>query len=95
MLQYVKDNKLKNIIVKSKYTNNSKKNKSIKNQRFIVNLDNFNGEKQELAFATTIHSVQGKTIKQQIFLVKKRFFNDKLLNVALSRNTKLDSLYIL
>lgn len=78
-------------IVKYKYTSAN----TIKNKRIIINKEDFNDKIHEIAFATTTHSVQGKSIKQNIFIDYQKIFELELLNVSLSRNEKIENLYLL
>jgi len=68
--------------------------KVAKGQRKVIPKSDFNPNKHKLAFATSIHSVQGLSIKYNLFMSTKSIFDKRILNVALSRTRKLANFYL-
>ena len=82
-------------MLKLKYTTNTKDH--VNNERVIM--QDFQGDTQELAFASTVHLVQGLTFTDRLFislsLLKKNCnFDSHLFYTAVSRLRDMDNLYL-
>lgn len=70
------------------------KSRATKGKREHINRSTYDPAKHKLAYATTVHSVQGLSIKYNLFMYVDGIFDKRILNVALSRTRKLANFYL-
>jgi len=80
-------------VLKCKY--NTTTSKYAKNQTVILNKDVYDASKQSLNFCSTIHLIQGLTLKNKIYINPNNLFIENLLYVAFSRAINIDQIYII
>ncbi len=69
---------------------------SAKNERILLPIAKFDSKRYKLSFASTIHQVQGQTIKHNIFLDSDKLeWMPECMNVAASRTSDISKFYIL
>lgn len=72
----------------------STNSKVIKGQRTIIPKSKYDPTKHKLAYATTVHAVQGLSFKYNLYMLASNIFDKRILNVAISRTRKLANFYL-